>query len=68
MQLSETDIQEFKEIYEAEFEEEVSWDEATRMARDLINLFEALYENCPNGPTMNHPLEGDQVHKAPPTL
>ena len=68
MQLSQTDIQEFKDLYEEEFKEELSWSEAAQIARDLINLFEFLYDSCPNGPTVNHPLEGDQVRKAPPAV
>ena len=68
MQLSQTDIQEFKDLYEEEFKEELSWSQATQMARDVINLFEALYDGCPVGPTVTHPLEGDQVRKAPPAV
>ena len=68
MELSQTDIQEFKGLYEAEFQEEISWADAACMARDLINLFEALYACCPDGPSMNHPLEGDRVRKAPPVV
>lgn len=66
MKLSQTDIQEFKELYETEFQEKLSDVEASRMARDLINLFEALYASCPDGQTMKHPLEGDEARKAPP--
>ena len=68
MQLSQTDIQEFKELYQAEFQEEISWAEAGDMACDLVNLIEALYAGCPDGHTMNHPLEGDRVRKAPPVV
>ena len=66
MQLSQTDIQEFKDLYEEEFKEELSWSEAAQMAHDVINVFEALYDGCPIGPTMNHPLEGDQGRTVPP--
>lgn len=58
MQLSQTDIQEFKELYEAEFQEEISWAKASDMACDLVSLFEALYASCPDGQAIR-PLEGE---------
>ena len=68
MQLSQTDIQEFKDLYEEEFSEELTWSDADRMAHDLINLFEALYDGCPTGPSLLHPTEASQVHKEPPVV
>jgi hypothetical protein len=43
MNLSREAIEEFKEIYRKEFGEELSDDEASQKANNLIELFEVIY-------------------------
>ena len=45
MQLNQKDIEEFKAIYEKEFNEKITMTEAEHMAHDVMNLFEAIYED-----------------------
>lgn len=43
-------IQEFKKIYKAEFNEEISDTEATVKANRLIDLYSAMFESLANAP------------------
>jgi len=47
MQLSKEAIEEFKQIYKAEFGEEISDQEATEKAIRLINLIRVIYRKIP---------------------
>lgn len=44
MELTQADIQEFKNLYEAEFGEQTDWSEAKRMSQELMGLYEAIWE------------------------
>ena len=45
MQLTETDIQEFKTLYEAELDEKIDWSEAECMADELVRLYETIWHH-----------------------
>lgn len=45
MTLTKHDIEAFKGFYEAEFSEEIDWEQAERMAQDVINLYELLWQH-----------------------
>ena len=45
MQLDQSDIEEFKSIYEREFGEQIEWLEAERLAGDLLRLYEAIWRH-----------------------
>ncbi len=44
MELSEERIKEFQEIFRKEYGRELTWEEATESARNLLGLYEVLYE------------------------
>ena len=44
MHLPTHSVQEFKELYEAEFQEEIDWSEAELMAHELMRLYETIWE------------------------
>lgn len=44
MKLSDERIKEFQEIYKKEYGKELSWEEATEAARNLMNLAELIYD------------------------
>lgn len=48
MPLSEKAIQEFKQIYKEEFNEDLSDQEAFEMATNLMELFKVIYRPIPN--------------------
>ena len=43
MQLDQADIEEFKKLYEVEFDEQIDWSEAERMASELLGLYETIW-------------------------
>jgi len=55
MQLSKEALEEFKRIYEAEFEEKISDQEATEKATRLINLMRVIYRRLPEDSEDKYP-------------
>jgi hypothetical protein len=47
MRLSKEAIQEFKDIYNEEFKEEISDEEAQEMCESLLSLFKIIYRPIP---------------------
>jgi len=64
MQLTQEDIQEFKQIYESEFGEVLSYAEAEECAQRLLSLYELLASDSESKPEMGVVLyNGNDVEK-----
>ena len=50
MKITDESLEEFKEIYRAEFKKEISDVDALEMATRLINLFQIIYRPLPGEP------------------
>lgn len=57
MMLPKEAVEEFKQIYKRVFNEELTDDEASRRANNLVNLYQVVYGDSTNSPQLQNDNE-----------